>query len=566
MQSKKVLMVPQLKLASALLATALALCSAPPALAQNKAQVPTTVRHYADGSTQVVKAVPRRVRRSNTAAAWVGTNAPATVTPAAAAALNAKAVIAVAGTAPRWVPLLNQIPDTKDPQVTPGTAHLMTDGTVLVQDAGTPDWWRLTPDIFGSYINGTWSAVASMAYGPLYFASAVLPDGRVLVEGGEFLDFNFAWTNQGAIYDPKTDSWQAVAPPLGWQSIGDAQSVVLANGTFMLANALTTESALFDARTFSWTPTGGGKADINDEEGWTLLSNGKLLTVDANNFSNLTLSEIYDPNTGLWTPAGSTGVLLADIGVGTQNSHELGPQVLRPDGTVFVAGGTGHTAIYDSKNGRWSAGPDFPASANGRLQVADGPGALLPNGNVLVVASAGVFQNGSRFFEFDGRRLNEVVAWPDAADRSSFEFVALILPTGEILMNNINSRNGSMVYTSGGGYRDEWAPKINSVPSILVAGRTYTLSGERLNGLSQGAAYGDDAQSATNYPLVRITNIASNHVFYARTHDHSSMAIGLQTRGSTRFDVPAGIEVGWSRLEVLTNGIPSKPVRVEVLR
>src|SRR5579872_7111849 len=38
-----------------------------------------------------------------------------------------------------------------------GTALLLTDGTVLVQVPDTPQWWKLTPDITGSYLNGTWS-------------------------------------------------------------------------------------------------------------------------------------------------------------------------------------------------------------------------------------------------------------------------------------------------------------------------------------------------------------------------------------------------------------------------
>ena len=32
-------------------------------------------------------------------------------------------------------------------------------------------------------------------------------------------------------------------------------------------------------------------------------------------------------------------------------------------------------------------------------------------------------------------------------------------------------------------------------------------------------------QAATNYPLVRITNIINGHVQYTRTHDHSTMAV-----------------------------------------
>ena len=69
---------------------------------------------------------------------------------------------------------------------------------------GYSDWWKLTPDINGSYVNGSWSQLASLAsdYGPLFFGSAVLADGRVLVEGGEQNFSQYVWTNKGAIYDP----------------------------------------------------------------------------------------------------------------------------------------------------------------------------------------------------------------------------------------------------------------------------------------------------------------------------------------------------------------------------
>jgi hypothetical protein len=463
-----------------------------------------------------------------------------------------------------WTPLVNQMPATKDADETPGAALLLTDGSVLVQDAGTTDWWRLSPDIFGNYVNGTWSPIASMPYAPLYFASAVLPDGRVLIEGGEYegAEQIQTWTNNGALYDPVTDQWQSISPPEGWFNIGDAQSVVLANGSFMLANALTNQNALFDPLTLGWSPTGFGKADANKEEGWTLLSSGKVLTVDANNFTDPTHSELYDPLTGKWTSAGSTVTLLAD----TFRSSEMGPQVLRPDGTVFAVGATGHTAIYNSNSKKWSAGPDFPATINGQLDIADGPAALLPNGNVLVAASPGVFQTGTRFFEFDGQRLTETANRPDAAANSSFNFFALILPTGQVLVTNINDGQSAMVYNAVGSYQKQWAPEIKSVPHILQAGVSYQLSGERLNGLSQGSAYGDDGQSATNYPLVRITNQTTGHVFYARTHHHSSMAVGIKTEGNTHFDVPAGIEPGASQLVVVTNGIPSEPKYVKIVR
>ena len=72
-------------------------------------------------------------------------------------------------------------------------------------------------------------------------------------------------------------------------------------------------------------------------------------------------------------------------------------------------------------------------------------------------------------------------------------------------------------------------------------------------------------ETATNYPLVRITNDSTHHVFYARTHGHSTMGVATGTATvSTNFDVPATMETGASKLEVVANGIPSVAVGVTV--
>ncbi|HSY63483.1 MAG TPA: hypothetical protein VK829_02740, partial [Terriglobales bacterium] len=78
--------------------------------------------------------------------------------------------------------LKNQPPDGA------GIGFLMTDGAAIFQGNNQSDWWKLTPDIHGSYINGTWSQVASLpsGYVPLYFAAAVLADGRLVIVGGEY--------------------------------------------------------------------------------------------------------------------------------------------------------------------------------------------------------------------------------------------------------------------------------------------------------------------------------------------------------------------------------------------
>jgi len=452
-----------------------------------------------------------------------------------------------------WTPLNHQPCSAGQPCFFPGTALLLTDGTVMAQNNGGDAWYKLTPDNTGSYVNGTWSQVASLpaGYSPLYFASAVLPDGRLIIEGGEYNFFVYAATTLGAIYDPIVDSWTSVAPPPEWCCISDAQSVVLANGRFMLANANTSEQAILNEATLTWTPTGTGKADINNEEGWTLLPNHQVLTIDTRNGTN---SEVYVPASGKWHSAGSTIVQLSA-------GEEIGPAVLRPDGTVFATGASGHNAIYDTSSATWRIGPDFPVFPSGQLAIADGPASLLVTGNVLCDASVpGSF--GTFFFEFDGTNLNQVPGPPNAPFDQAFYGRMLVLPTGQILFTDGSS--DAEIYTPAGTFRPDWAPRIQSAPSSVTPGRSYVISGHLFNGFSQGAAYGDDAQSATNYPLLRITNLGTGHVFYSRTHDHSSMAVAFGGRVSTHFDVPLDQETGPSSLVVVTNGIPSDPVAINV--
>ena len=96
---------------------------------------------------------------------------------------------------------------------------LMTDGSVMVQNC-SPFFadgriFKLTPDSHGSYVDGTWSELAPMPYVQAAAAQAVLADGRVIIEGGEYsgVFLNFLLTNQGAIYNPVTNTWTSVPPP-----------------------------------------------------------------------------------------------------------------------------------------------------------------------------------------------------------------------------------------------------------------------------------------------------------------------------------------------------------------
>jgi hypothetical protein len=442
-----------------------------------------------------------------------------------------------------------------------GLMFQLTDGTVLAQGNSGDDFWKLTPDNTGSYVNGTWTQMASLqsGYDPYAESSAVLADGRLVVIGGEYNFGQFDLTNLGAIYDPISNKWTPLKAPKTYPYIGDSPSSVLADGRFLLGRKLDKQVAALDPKTLTWTILGNkGKKDFNAEEGWTLLPNGTILTYDVKKSPN---SEIYDPVKQKWTSAGSTVVNLMSPPSEKSINYpggvyhppgEVGPGILRPNGTVFATGSlhaganAGHTAIYtpgaNGAIGTWAAGPDFP---NGD-DAGDNFAVLLPTGNVLVQGSSG------RLYEFDGTNLT-------ASTISGNGNALMDLPTGEVLVG------GGFVYRASGTVNSAWAPTITQSPATVTRGSTYPITGTQFNGLSQAAAFGDELQTATNYPLVRITNNASKHVFYARTHDHSSMGVATgSTPVSTNFDVSSATETGASTLVVVANGIPSTAVNVTV--
>ena len=471
-----------------------------------------------------------------------------------------------ASTGGSWQPLTHPPGFDGGPSASPTATVLLTDGTVIVGLT-----WRLTPDSSGSYVNGSWSQIAPLpaGYSPIDFASAVLPDGRLLVEGGEYNQGAKDETTLGAIYDPVADVWQSVAPPAGWYVIGDAPSVILPNGQFMVSGdsmAVDPLGLASAALLTGWTDAGAvwtltGPID-EGEEGWTLLPSGQVLTVDT---FNGTESELYVPDAGIWVLAGDTTTPLVDA------AHEIGPQLLLPNGSVFVAGATGHTAIY-SAAGAWSAGPDMPVTTCGQLGVSDGPGVLLPNGHVLLASSPilpGLLDGEQSaypptyFLEFDGTSIAEVAHPPAAPLDLCSQIVLLLLPTGQVL--EVDGSADVEVYTPVGGPDPAWGPSISTAPPTVARGTTYPITGTQFNGLSQAVAYGDDYQAATNFPLVRITNNATGHVFYARTHDHSTMGVATGSQQvSTSFDVPIGADTGPSTIAVVANGIASPVVAITV--
>jgi hypothetical protein len=480
-----------------------------------------------------------------------------------------------------WIALKN-----KPPQVSPqGTTVmlLLSDGTVMVQICSDPvtcgnQWAKLTPDNKGSYVNGTWTMIAPMKFHRWSFSSVVLPDGRVFIIGGEHTD-NISG-GQGEIYDPGTNKWTLTAPiPVSLfdpasAEIDDAECVTIIGKKVFIAPVKSTgnnSTFLYDPSSDTWLPgapfqRGRGQ----DEASWVKLPDNSILCPDPDN----THSERYIPATNQWIDD-------ASIPPGAQlfSNFEIGPGFLLPNGKAFFLGATGHTLLYtpsgNSNMGTWSAGPDLPLS----LKVGDAPAAMMSDGKILIAATDKVVNGGSnnfaRFFQYDyaagtnGNGSFSPLSCPGnnsvgcSMTASPSNFLFLDLPDGNVLVTlSANQPDDLYVFKPGGTQLPAGKPVIASITENLNG--TYHLTGTGLNGISGGAAFGDDAQMDSNYPLVRLTD-GSGNVYYARTFNWSSTSVMTgNTLLSTDFSLPDAIlsktESQTFSLVVTANGISSEPV------
>jgi len=476
----------------------------------------------------------------------------------------------------KWTDVSTTLPFTNGPW---GPMQ-MTDGTVLIEDFCTSptQWYKLTPDGKGNYADGTWSAIAAMpgGYSPLFFAQQVLPSGQVIVNGGEYNDCDGDWTNKGALYDPVANSWTSVSPPRGWTDIGDAESIILPDGDYFLADCCDSPGefaiASIGGTRVKWKIVDGwscGGESCNAGEGFTPLPDGDVLLVDVSNHgSNYNDYRIYDTASGSWSLVGETADYLGP---------ELGAAPLTPEGpkggTIIQFTGNfalGVNDVYSVANGKWTSGPVMKVGST-IYGCANAPAATLPDGNILVQASPGTFDTPSHFWEFGIGKKGKVTATEvndpeEAPETSTFEGNLLVLPTGQVLWDNSQTApNEVALYTPTGKPGKAWLPVVSSVSTALAIGSTgNAISGTNFNGWDLGGADGDDAQQATNFPLVRIINDSSGDVCFARSYDFSTMGVWTSGTTSAVFDIPNSCESGASTLQVIVNGIASKGVAVKL--
>jgi Putative Ig domain len=429
---------------------------------------------------------------------------------------------------------------------------LLSDGTVLGMN-GDGVCVKLTPDIHGSYVHGTWKTLAAMNQSRLFFSSQLLTNGNLWVAGGE----DGAGGSSAELYDTLNNVWTVIPPPAsGYPDFSDSISEILPDGNPLVCPVyLSTGCLIYNVISNNWQTAASCRAS-QDEADWVKLPGDNIVTIDA--FSQN--SEHYIPSLNEWVADGRVPVPLYDSSIG-----ELGSGHLLPNGKVFYLGSTTNTAIYTpgatiTSPGTWVAGASIP---NG-LGAPDAPAAMMVNGKILCCLGPwGTYNGPSSFYEYD--YTDNTFAQVNAPDGGStlgntapLGTSMLDLPDGTVLFVDGQNSSSLYIYTPDGAPLAAGQPVINSITENSDG--SYHLTGTGLNGISEGAAYGDDEQMNDNYPLVRLTNNVSKNVYYARTYNWNSTSVqtGNQVL-ATEFTLPQNLPAGTYSLVVTAVGNPSAP-------
>jgi len=457
-----------------------------------------------------------------------------------------------------WAAVTNMAPDQNG-----GVMLLLTDGTVMAKTfSGSADgygnlWNKLSPDINGSYKNGTWTTLAPMFDSRLYFASQILKDGRVFVAGAEY------GTGQSLaeVYDPITDSWTMT--PTQPQYFGDSNSELMPDGKVLVGTLQKSplkgnsdSTLIYDPKTNTWA-IGPKSIGSHDEAAWVKLPDNSILFIDDTAYT----SERFIPSLNQWVSDATVPVQMYD----PYGAGETGAAFLLPDGRAFFLGAMAKTAYYtpsgNASPGTWATGPNIPNSRG----ATDAAAAMMVNGKILCAVSpiptstATIYNSPTYYYEFNYlTNTFTPVGAPGggtSVNEPCYNTNMLDLPDGTVLYAD----QGDMqyyIYTPTGAPLAAGKPTISSV--VQTSCDTFKITGTLFNGISEGASYGDDWQMGTNYPIVRLTK--GTTVYYARSFDWNSTGVMRGNLPDTAyFSIPAAVPAGTYSLVVIANGISSNP-------
>jgi hypothetical protein len=434
-------------------------------------------------------------------------------------------------------------------------------------------------------------------------------DPAVLISGHRILAGNI-FNNSTFIYSVDTNSWTQAATKVyndrsdeeGWANL--AGGGILTYDLFQSVATGQGHAEIYDQNKNLWTgisPVDGSASGtlpvltspaLGFELGPAMrLQDGRALVIGANQHTAL-----YNPKSNNWSAGPDIHSTLSNPFGSVRNANfgaDDAPAALMPNGHVLLAADAGPNPI--SQNGDTAAGSaiisNIPSTAGFQLTwpvfQADGNSNVIPPNTIITsidsrhqihisknaAASAqqiglvfgGIFQNPTRLFDFDPKEnkispVNPPLNDPNLPTAPAYVSRMLVLPNGQVLFND-GLGSQLYAYTPSGSANHNYLPVIERVKRGEDG--VFTLTGKQLNGPSDASAYGDDAQSNENFPIVRLED-ATGLVFYCRSTDWTSTSVGNIPQESVKFTLNPAVRPGAYQLIVSAGGISSSPVAFRV--
>jgi N-acetylneuraminic acid mutarotase len=269
------------------------------------------------------------------------------------------------------------------------TATLMQDGTVLLT-GGFDEGDYLARALRYDPATNLWITLAPMATRRTFHSATLLSNGKVLVVGGFHYDGPpAAPVSSAELYDPQTNTWSSAGNLLEGREHHSATllpdgRVLVAGGDDVLAVSLAS-SEIYDPTAATWVnaPPVDGLTTPRRFHAATLLPNGRVLVTGGEYWgpnAALNSSELYNPATNLWTNAGNLS-----------QGRRQHTSTLLANGSVLVAGGYNAAFVAVASAEVLDDPQRVTAATNDSLNTARSrhTATLLLDGRVLVAGGGG---------------------------------------------------------------------------------------------------------------------------------------------------------------------------------